>query len=315
MPNNKPVAERLRFTLRQLEIFAAVARTGQVRRAADVLHLSQAAVSQAIAELADALGVALFERHGREIQPTVAARQLLALAIEPMDALAQLPERLAPSPGGSAVLSGTIRLAASSTIARYVLPAGLARVRQRHPQLNIRVFSGNSAQAEARVANLDADIGLIEGPPQRDDLDIAHWHTDTLQVIAPPGYDIEAIELAHLDRHAWVAREPGSGTRAVFEQNLALAGYTAPPAHLIIDDSGAIVRAVAHGAGLACVSGLAAEQASASNPIQFVALAGLSLARPLWRLHRASTASSTSLLKRFEAELDATLDRPTKLKS
>ena len=76
------MAERLRFTLRQLEIFAAVARTGQVRRAAEALHLSQAAVSQAIAELADALEVVLFERHGREIKPTFAARQLLALAVE-----------------------------------------------------------------------------------------------------------------------------------------------------------------------------------------------------------------------------------------
>ena len=304
------MAERLRFTLRQLEIFAAVARTGQVRRAAEALHLSQAAVSQAIAELADALEVVLFERHGREIKPTFAARQLLALAVEPMDALARLPERLAPSTGGVAALSGTIRLAASSTIARYVLPAGLARLRQTHPKLQIRVFSGNSAQAEASVANLEADIALIEGPPQRDDLDIAHWHTDTLQVIAPPGYDVGSIDLAHLDRHAWVAREPGSGTRAVFEQNLALAGYTAPNAHLIIDDSGAIVRAVASGAGLACVSGLAAEQASAANPVQFVSLAGLALARPLWRLYRVSTARGDSLLRRFEAELDAALDRP-----
>ncbi|MES1938694.1 transcriptional regulator [Salinisphaera sp. T5B8] len=299
---------RLRFTLRQLEIFSAVARTGQVRRAADTLYLSQAAVSQAISELAEALGVTLFERHGRQIVPTPAARQLLALSADPMNALAALPEHLAPGDDGAAVLTGSIRLAASSTIARYVLPVALATLRSRHPQLQIQIFSGNSARAEARVANLEADIGLIEGPPQRDDLDIAHWRTDTLQVIAPPGYATDTIELAHLDRHHWVAREPGSGTRAVFEQSLALAGYTVPAAQLQIDDSGAIVRAVAHGAGLACVSRLAAEQASAAHPIEFVVLDGLSLARPLWRVRRMAMASQAPLLHRFEAELNAALD-------
>lgn len=69
-----------RFTLRQLEIFAAVMKSGQVRRAADTLHLSQAAVSQALRELADALDVTLFTRTGRELQPTASARQLLALS-------------------------------------------------------------------------------------------------------------------------------------------------------------------------------------------------------------------------------------------
>ena len=296
----------VRFTLRQLEIFATVVRTGQVKRAAQALHLSQAAVSQALTELADAFGLPLFERRGREIVPTASARQLLAHATEPMAALARLPDELAPNAGSSRALGGSIRLAASSTIARYVLPAGLARLRRDHPDLEITVLSGNSAQVERQVADLQADVGFIEGPAQRDDLAVHAWRTDTLQIIAPPDYAVESIRVDKLGAHAWVAREQGSGTRAVFEQSLALAGYPTPHAALVIDDSGAIVRAVAQGAGLACVSRHAAYQASAANPVEFVELPSLSLNRPLWRLRR-DTAANTPVIDRFCTALDAAL--------
>jgi len=296
----------MRFTLRQLEIFAAVVRTGQVKRAAETLHLSQAAVSQALAELADALGLTLFERRGREIVPTASARQLLARAAEPMAALAQLPQELAPKAGQSQALTGNIRIAASSTIARYILPAALARMRHEHPALELRVLSGNSAEVEAHVADLRADIGFIEGPTRRDDLMVEAWRTDTLEIIAPPGYPVDTIAADNLNAHAWVAREQGSGTRAVFEQSVALAGHPAPRAALVYDDSGAIVRAVAHGAGLACISGLAARQAGAANPVQFVTLPSLSLTRPLWRLRR-QTPAHTPIVTHFCDALESAL--------
>ncbi|ROO31850.1 LysR family transcriptional regulator [Salinisphaera orenii YIM 95161] len=295
----------LHFTLRQLEIFAAVVRTGQVKRAAAALHLSQAAVSQALRELAEALDLTLFERDGRRIVPTAAARQLLRLAAAPMAEFDALPGRLRPS-ADNAELAGDIRIAASSTIARYILPSALAAVRREHPALDLAVISGNSSQAEAHVAALEADIGFIEGPPTRDDLHAAAWRTDTLQIIAPPDYPVAAVSPTDLAAHPWVAREPGSGTRAVFEQSLALAGLAAPQAHLVIDDSGAIVRAVAAGAGLACVSRLAAIQASANARVQCLDLPGLSLQRPLWCLSRAGHAHSP-LIERFRATLDGAI--------
>jgi len=295
-----------RFTLRQLEIFATVVRTGQVKRAASALHLSQAAVSQSLQELADALGVTLFERAGREIVPTMAARQLLHRAAGPMAALAELPGQLDPT-SADFRLAGRIRLAASSTIARYILPAALAGIQRAHPELDINVLSGNSAAVEARVASLDADIGFTEGPAERDDLAVSAWRTDTLQIIAPADYPAASVTAEALDDHSWVAREPGSGTRAVFEQSLALAGYPAPRARLVIDDSGAIVRAVAGGAGLACVSRRAATQASATDAVRFIDLPELPFRRPLWRLARHTPAPG-SLIAHFMAALDRALD-------
>ncbi len=293
------------FTLRQLEIFAAVVRTGQVRRAADALHLSQAAVSQALRELAIAFDLTLFERQGREIVATAAARQLLHLSAAPVAALRGMPEQLSPGSTSSALI-GQIRVAASSTITRYILPRPLAILRDAQPGLEITVVSGNSANVETRVADMDADIGFIEGPAQRNDIDATHWGTDILQIIAPPDYPTADISLETLAEHAWVARESGSGTRAVFEQSLALAGIAPPRAGLIVDDSGAMVRAVAAGAGLACVSRRAATQASALARVQFVDLPGLSLQRPLWRVGRYGAALAP-IVERFMAALAQTM--------
>ncbi|MES1923737.1 LysR substrate-binding domain-containing protein [Salinisphaera sp. T31B1] len=294
-----------RFTLRQLDIFATVVRTGQVRRAAEVLHLSQAAVSQALRELALALDVTLFERHGRALIPTADARQLLELAAPSMAALGAIDTRLSPERADQPIV-GRVVLAASSTITRYILPQALARLRREHPGLAVTVVSGNSATAERRVADFEADLGFIEGPSQRDDLDAHAWATDTLQIIAPPDYPTETVAADNLARHAWVAREPGSGTRAVFEHSLALAGLAAPHAALVIDDSGSIVRAVAAGAGLACVSRHAATQASALSRVQFIDLPSLALRRPLWRVERRNSQRS-ALIARLIAALTAAL--------
>ncbi|MDA3921230.1 MAG: LysR substrate-binding domain-containing protein [Salinisphaera sp.] len=185
------------------------------------MHLSQAAVSQALRELADALDVTLFTRAGRELQPTASARQLLALSEAPRAALIDIG---APLHGSrNARLAGPVHIAASSTIARYVLPVAVAGLIQAYPELRLSLTSGNSADVEIHVADGKADIGFIEGPSARDDLKASRWRTDALVVIGPADAP-EALDPDKLSDHAGVAREAGSGTRSVFEHALALAG-------------------------------------------------------------------------------------------
>ncbi|NNC23232.1 LysR family transcriptional regulator [Salinisphaera sp. USBA-960] len=276
------------FTLRQLDIFASVVRHGQIHSAAQAIHLSDAAVSQALTELAGSLGVQLFERHGRRLVPTAHARQLAALTDEPLARLRAIPDQLV-DPDDNAVLSGSVRIAASSTIARYILPEALAAVRRQYPHTLIELSLDNSANVGAWVADGDVDVGFIEGPNQSAGIVAQPWRTDHMHVIAPLDYPVDTIAVDRLNTHPWVGREAGSGSRAVFEQSLALAGYPPPSAHLICNDSGAIVRAVAGGAGLACVSQHATRQASALTAVQTVELADLALERPLWRISARST--------------------------
>ncbi|HET7313428.1 LysR substrate-binding domain-containing protein [Salinisphaera sp.] len=289
-----------RFTLRQLDIFAAVMQTGRVRGAADRLHLSQAAVSQALQELADGLQVRLFTRRGRALVPTPDAQRLLALAHGPCAELAGLAERLRGDEARE--LAGPIHIAASSTIARYLLPAPLARLAADHPALRPTLTSGNSAAIEQRIAKGDADLGFIEGPARRDDIQTRRWRTDRLEIIGPPDAPTE-LTSDTLNDWRWVMREAGSGTQTVFEHSLALAGIPVPRATLTVDDSGAQVRAVAAGAGLACVSRAAADTAARNGGVRFMHLAGHVFARPLWAIRRADD-TDTPLIARVLAALN-----------
>lgn len=273
-----------RFTLRQLDIFAAVMQTGQVRAAAEALHLGQAAVSQALRELAEALDTRLFIRSGRLLEPTPEAHRLLALTRGPRAALADLPAQLHGNE--HAELAGPIHIAASSTIARYMLPAPIARLSRTYPDLQLTLSSGNSAAVEQRIAKGHADLGFIEGPARREDIASRRWHTDQLAIIGPPDAPSE-LDTAALAEWPWIAREAGSGTRVVFEHSLALAGISVPSATLTVDDSGAQVRAVAAGAGLACVSRAAAAAAAGSGAVRFMSLTNQDLARPLWTIQRS----------------------------
>ena len=293
-----------RFTLRQLDIFAAVMDTGQVRRAAQTLYLSQAAVSQALNELAESLDVTLFTRDGRTLKPTATAYQLAALSQSPRMALSNLAAQLHGQEATE--LAGPVRIAASTTIARYLLPRAIASLALSWPALQITLVSGNSANIEARIAEGQADIGLIEGPTTRDDMSAAAWRTDALTIIGSPDSP-DVLDASALDRYVWVAREAGSGTRHVFEQSLALAGYTAPSPGLIIDDSGAQIRAIAAGAGLACVSEAAAHATLLTGQIKRVALPDVLMARPLWRIRRQNEAH-TPFIERVVSHIDEQLD-------
>ena len=142
--------------------------TGQIRAAAERLYLSQAAVSQAMVELAEALELTLFRRDGRALRPTRAAYRLAELSAGPRAALDALPGRLHGIP--EAELAGPVHIAASSTIARYLLPERLAALAAHHPRLRLSQSSGNTTQVAARVACGEADLGFIEGPADREDL-------------------------------------------------------------------------------------------------------------------------------------------------
>lgn len=293
-----------RFTLRQLDIFAAVMQTGQVRRAAETLHLSQAAVSQALRELAEALEVTLFTRDGRQLKATASAHQLAALSQTPRQALADLGAQLQGA--DSAEFAGPVRIAASSSIARYLLPQAVAELLGAHAGLQLTLIAGNSADVEARIATGDVDIGFIEGPATRNDIVASAWRTDALTIIGPPDGP-DALDPAALASYPWIAREAGSGTRHVFEHSLALAGYATPSPRAIIDDSGAQIRAIAAGAGMACVSEAAADAAIVAGNIKRVALSGVTLARPLWRVRRQHEPN-TPLVERVVTEINARLD-------
>lgn len=237
----------LHYSLRELEVFCAIAQQGTVRAAADRVALSQPAASHALARLERALQRRLFDRTGRKLVLNEAGRQLLPRARSLLDDAAAIQQS-----GAGAVPA--LRLAASTTIANYLLPVQLAAYRDRYPAAPVQVQVGNTAEVVASVAAMRVDFGLIEGPCQRSELQVRFWRDDPMVLIAPPAHPAARDRCTReaLAGMTWLLREPGSGTRAEVERWL-LSHLGTVRADIELGNSEAIKRGVAAGLGVSCL--------------------------------------------------------------
>lgn len=253
----------LRLTLRQLQIFAAVARSGSTTAASAEVALSQSATSAAVNELERLLSLRLFDRAGKRLLLNDNGRALLPRALGLLDGAADI-ERMARD--GEAQ-SQSLRIGASTTIGNYVLPALLSRYLQaRRPEVaaawHSKVAVGNTSEICAAVAAFELDIGLIEGPCHEAMLEVVPWLRDELVVVAAPTSAIATPADAAADRRVpvralreqvWLLREAGSGTREATDQAL-LPHLRSYRRSIELGSSEAIKHAAAAGLGVACLS-------------------------------------------------------------
>ncbi|MBL0149402.1 MAG: LysR family transcriptional regulator [Ideonella sp.] len=241
---------RLRLSLRQLEVFAAIARSSSTREAALRVARSQSAASAALAELEAVLGEPLFDRVGRRLLLNENGRALLPAAIALLDQAAELQalftgEHAAP-----------LRVAASLTIGEYLLPDLVAQWKRAHPNSPVRMDIGNTTEVIAAVAGLEADVGFIEGPQTHPELRVRPWLSDELVIVAAPAHPLAAASGAsarQLAEAEWILREPGSGTRQASDRWL-LEHLGQLNIGFELGSTEAIKRLAAAGAGLACLS-------------------------------------------------------------
>lgn len=243
------------MTLDQLRIFLAVAEREHVTRAAEALNLTQSATSAAIAALEERHAVRLFDRVGRRIVLTDAGRSFIVEA-KAVLARAGLAERALEDIAG--LVRGHLRIAASQTVANYWLPGRLARFRAAYPGIELTTLIGNSDQAAAAVRTLDADLAVIEGACDDDLLDATECDGDRMALILPCSGSHPRAVLETPAEADWVLREPGSGTRAVFEAWIAARGLAVGALRnpLELPSNEAVLAAVEAGAGAAILSDL-----------------------------------------------------------
>jgi DNA-binding transcriptional LysR family regulator len=141
----------------QLRTFVAVATFGGFRRAADVLSVSQPAVSARIKALEESLGVRLFERRPAGLALSAAGHALRGHAEGLLRALAEAQQAVRAAVGRS---GGVLRIAAVPSICTYLLPGVLQQFRTEHPAATITVQSGHSKPVLEMVLQGTAEIGL-----------------------------------------------------------------------------------------------------------------------------------------------------------
>ncbi len=267
----------MRMTLKQLEVFVAIAQEGSVQAASQRLHLTASATSMALADLERQLECRIFDRVGRRIQLNDSGRQLLPQALDIVSRCEDM-EHLARDEHAS---GGLLRLGASLTLGSYLIPRlmGQHLLRQGAPRLSLEV--GNSHYMIERLLKFQIDIAFIEGYCHDPEIEVMPWRDDELVIFAAPSHPLaqkEDVSLADLAAADWILREPGSGTREVFD-HLVLGHLSHLHLAMELSHTEAIRCLIETGYGISCLSRLSVAAALQSGHL-------VELKTPLTHLQR-----------------------------
>jgi DNA-binding transcriptional LysR family regulator len=277
---------------RELAAFVAAVDAQTLYAAADALALTQSAVTKRIASLERRIGQPLLERGRAGVRPTAAGRALYPEARTALAALERARRAVADADPASA-----LAVAASHTVAGYLLPGWLAGFRAERGTLRIAVEVVNSPGVLTAVRAGRAELGFVEGIDALDGLESQLLVSDVLECVVRPGHRFarrSAIRPAELLDEAWIAREPGSGTRAVAERALRQRGIVLVPALEAASTEG-LKRAVL-GGGFALLSRLAVEEEVASGSLAAVPVPELDLRRELRAVRLSARPGPAALL-------------------
>ncbi|GAA2232018.1 LysR family transcriptional regulator [Streptomyces amakusaensis] len=293
-----PLAHRVP-ELGALELLLAVARLGSLGRAARELGISQPAASGRIRSMERQLGVALLDRSPRGSRLTEAGALVTDWARRVVEAAEAFD-------AGTQALRGRrdsrLTVAASMTIAEYLLPGWLIALRAARPDTAVSLLAGNSATVAERLLSGEADLGFVEGLSVPEGLDGTVIGHDRLVVVAAPGHPWARrrtpLTAAELARAPLILRERGSGTRQVLDSALSKSGGLAEPL-LELASTTAVKAAVVSGAGPAVLSELAVTEELTARRLTEIHLHDIPLHRALravWRRSQLPTGPARDLL-------------------
>ena len=286
----------MRLTLRQLEIFRAIALRGSTTAAARGVALSQSATSAALNELERVLTARLFDRVGKRLLLNDNGRALLPTALAVLDAAHHVETAF----GAAGSAPSDLHLYASTTIGNYILPSLIASFRARVPGVRLDLRIGNTREAVNAVRDFATDLGLIEGPCHASDIVVAPWLEDELVIAASPSHSLakaarrSKLSADQLGEAQWLLREPGSGTREAVELVL-LPHLLSMRSSLTLGSSEAIKNAAAEGLGLCCLSRCVVEDLVAGNRLCVLPTRLPRLTRRFTLIHHERKVLSDSL--------------------
>ena len=202
-----------------LKVFRVVADTLNYRRAADELHITQPAVTAQIRSLEESLGIALFDRIGRETSLTLAGTTLLGY-VRRIEAIAnEAVAALAPFGGLEEV---ELSIGASHTIAVYLLPRLLPHLLRDWPKLRLHILEGSTNEVLQALSAHQIGIALIEAPAHRSDLKVEVLGQDELTLIVRPEHPWTkkpAIRASELVQESILFRETESKSLSAYGEN------------------------------------------------------------------------------------------------
>jgi DNA-binding transcriptional LysR family regulator len=295
--------ENPNMTLRQLEVFLAVARERSFSRAAKRIHSSQPTLSEHVSELERELGRKLFFRRGRDVTMTEAGRVFERYAAGAVSAVDGARQALADLEG---LAHGSLLIGASTTPGLYVMPGIVAAFRVRYPGVELKLQIANSEIIEGRVKERELDLGIVGGHavgPGEECL--AAGMLDELVLVVPPGHawaKRREIPPGALADQPLLMREKGSATRRVTERALQQAGIRFQTT-MELDHTEAIKQGVMAGLGVSFVSVYGVRGEVATGRLRAVRLRGIRVQRHFHVIHheaRRVTASARAFMEMLD---------------
>jgi DNA-binding transcriptional LysR family regulator len=304
MPLIEPVPD-----LRSLDLLRSVAELGSIRQAALAHGVSQPAASTRLRSLERAFGLELLDRSRGAARLTAIGLAVVQWSEVVLDGTADLLLGVAAARGDERT---PLRIVASMTVAEYLVPGWLNRLRAAEPTIAVSLQMGNSEQVVEVVRHRGADVGFIEGPRAPGELASRIVRSDDLLVVVAPSHPwarrrrpLTAFELASTPL---VLREVGSGTREVLEAALFSLGLSVSPL-VELGSTTAIKAAVATGSGPGVLSRLALEGDLVANRLVAVPTEGVVLERSI-RAVWGQDRPPSLLARRLLAEIGDSDGRP-----
>ena len=297
MPLAEPVPD-----IRSLDLLRSVAELGSIRQAASAHHISQPAASMRLRSLERTLDLELLDRSAGRARLTVTGLAVVQWSEAVLETMRDLLL------GTAAVRSqgrDTLRIAASMTVAEYLVPGWLNRLRGSDADVTVSLEMGNSEHVAELMLRGGADIGFVEGPDDPPDLRTRVVSGDDLVVVVAPSHPWarrrRPLVAADLAATPLVLREAGSGTREVLERALGESGFQPSPL-VELASTTAIKASVAAGTGPGVLSRLAVQSEVTDGRLLIVASSGVPLERKIraiWPSERPLPPAAKRLLRQI----------------
>ena len=241
---------------RRLQVFSTVARLLSFTKAADVLHMTQPAVTFQIRQLEEYFNTRLFDRTHNRITLTVAGELVKSHADRIIAQYGEMDNEIRKLTGD--VLGPSV-IGAITTIGQYVIPRVLGDYQAKFPEVTMRLYVTNTLGVIHMVENNEIDIGIVEGPINNKNLVTEVCWQDELLLVTPPDHPLAGLDSVRPDeimQYPFISREEGSGTRQVISEYLTENKLSFSDMILAMEfgSSESIKSAVAAGLGISILS-------------------------------------------------------------
>ena len=290
----------MNITFRQLRLVLALAETGSVTGAARMMHVTQPTASMQLKDVADAIGLPIFEVVGRRVYMTEAGSELVQtarLVAAEWDGFEQRVNSL------KGYTRGKLRVALVST-AKYFVPRLLGGFCKRYPEIDVSMEVLNRDGVVARLRNNLDDLYVMSVPPKDLDLVDEVFMANPLVMICASGNPLVkqgTLSLADLSAQRFILREKGSGTRMAVDNRFKKLKFR-PDLRLELGSNEAIKESVAGGMGISVISSHALHGNAEEHGVSVLNVAGFPV-ESQWHIVHPSGKKLSPIASIFKAQV------------